>query len=415
MRIARQNLKLEILSFLACFLTGSAFIAILPEPARAANAFEQGKEEFNLKRYHAAKAQFMVAINQNPSNQRAYLYLGRCLEYLKEPEDAQATYRACFTVNPFSEDGKRAKQYSMEIAGRMESKEHRAVDSPEHVIDSGLLIQRQSLDLQARKLREAEAYARSRRMAGRRQGYFYTPRELMRRDPRAELSNRDFIQNRTGIYDTNIESAKYRAHGHKTALSVQDTANALIERLGRKSNSSAPALRALGTNLYVQYFRSKNDEEDVPPPPDPPIELRAKQLKFTEIPKAYKAQSKIFKFPTVGPEDLLTPAKTESVEEALFRNSFKSGQKPSSSAAAATNATPKQPTVKSRIDSIKSDTDAANEGARLVEDDPDTGLPPEPADSKGGRDSVQTAPEEKTRTGESGQSNSPSNSGVQNY
>lgn len=287
-------------------------------PALAASAFERGKEEFNLKRYHAAKAQFMTAIQQNPNNQKAYLFLGRCLEFLKEPEDAQATYRACYSVNPFSEEGKRAKQFSMDVAGKLEAADHRAVDSPKQVIDSGLLIQRQALDLQARKIREQNLHARNRRNVSWRQGYFYTPADLIRRDRNTEISDRDFIRDSSTIYGSQTESIRARAHGQKVAQSVQDTANALIERLGRKTNSTSPALRALGTNLYVQYFRSISEEEDIPPPPDPPIELRAKQLQFADIPRAWRSQSKIFKFPTAAPGEIANASKPPTLEQALF-------------------------------------------------------------------------------------------------
>jgi hypothetical protein len=297
----RERLRATLLSLSAT----CALLVSFSNAAFAANAFDLGREEFKLKRFHAAKAQFMTAVTENPSNQKAYLYLGRCLEYLKEPEDAQATYRACYSVNPFSEDGKRAKQFSMDVAGRLEAADHRAVDSPKTVIDSGLLIQRQALDLQARKIREMNEYAKNRRNVSRRQGYFYTNADLVRRPPGSDVSDPDFIRNSGMIYNAQIESTRAKAHGQHLAQNVQDTANALIERLGRKTNSSSPALRALGTNLYVQYFRSQSQEEDIPPPPDPPIELRAKQLQFTDIPRAWRAQSKIFKFPTINQQELL--------------------------------------------------------------------------------------------------------------
>lgn len=308
---------------------------IFPQGAWAVNAFEEGRAEFRLKRYWAAKAKFMTAVTQEPRNQKTYLFLGRCLEHLRDYENAQATYRACFSVNPFSEDGKRAKQFSMEIAGRAEASEHRAVDDPQTVVDSGLLIQRQSLELQARKMREAESYYRNRRNVSRRSGYYYSTYDLTHRT--GEVSNQQFINNSNRIYDWQNEANKARLHGQRSAQSVQDSANALIERIGRRTGSS-PALRALGTNLYVQYFRSKAEEEDIPPPPDPPIELRAQQLKFNDIPKAWRGQSKIFKFPTIGPDDILAQKKpkpllndtlSDPAEAPVKRVSQSSSNKPS--------------------------------------------------------------------------------------
>jgi|AGTN01.2.fsa_nt_gi hypothetical protein len=292
MSIGPQKRKVEFLLFvIGGFLAGLLLPGGLCAPQAAlateafeldkqAGAFERGRQEFQLKRYYAAKAQFMAAVTQNPNNQRAYLYLGLCLEALKEWEDAQATYRACFAVDPFSEDGKRAKRLSMELSGYLESRDHRAVDTAEDVYKAGLRIQRQSFELQTRKLNEAQAYVNNNRGRNRRRGFNYTPYDLTLRQ-QDDVSNMDFIRNAHDIYDGQTQEARAQAFGLKNAQNVQDSANALIERLGRKTKRS-PALRATGTDLYVQYYRTKNDEDDMPPPPDPQIELRAKQMRLSE-------------------------------------------------------------------------------------------------------------------------------------
>lgn len=251
------------------------------EMSKNASPFEIGKRDFGLKRYYAAKAQFMAAVTQNPSNQRAYLYLGLCLEALKEWEDAQATYRACFAVDPFSDDGKRAKRLSMELSGYLESRERRAVDTPEDVYRAGMRIQRQALELQERKLRDAGRYVSNNRARGRVRGHHFTPDDLMHRSRQDELSDWQFIRDAHEIYDAHTQEALARGFGVRSAQNVQDAANNLIERLGRKTKNS-PALRATGTDLYVQYYRSKNDEDDEPPPADPEIELKARQMKLSE-------------------------------------------------------------------------------------------------------------------------------------
>lgn len=295
MSIGRQKRKVEFLSFgifvlLPALIVGCSCTIAFPQAALAAEAFEldkqagafeRGQQDFALKRYYGAKAQFMAAVTQNPSNQKAYLYLGLCLEALKEWEDAQATYRACFAVDPFSEDGKRAKKLSMELSGYLESREHRAVDAAEDVYKAGLRIQRQSLELQTRKLREAQPYVGYSRGRSRRRGFYYTPYELTQRRQQDDVSNMEFIRNAHDIYDGQTQETRARAYGLKNAQNVQDSANALIERLGRKTKRS-PALRATGTDLYVQYYKTKNDEDDMPPPPDPQIELRARQLRLSE-------------------------------------------------------------------------------------------------------------------------------------
>lgn len=293
MNIGRQKRKngfllLRIAVFCSVFLCCTITVVFAPPSVHAteafeldsrAGSFEHGKQDFGLKRYYSARAHFMNAVTQNPSNQRAYLYLGLTLEALKEWEDAQATYRACYAVDPFSEDGKHAKRLSMELSGYLESRDHRAVDSPEDIMKCGLRIQRQALELQARKVREANGYARNSRGRGR--SYNYTPPVLPRRSQDDDVSNMDFIRNSHDIYDGLTEEERARAFGLRNAQNVQDSANNLIERLGRKTKRS-PALRATGTDLYVQYYRSKNDEDDIPPPPDPELELRARQLKLSE-------------------------------------------------------------------------------------------------------------------------------------
>ncbi len=309
---------LRALSVLACLV----FACASAPAVHALAAMEQGKEELKWRRYQAAKAQFMIEVQRNPSNQKAYLFLGRCLEYLREFEDAKATYRACYSVNPFSSEGKQAKKLLLDISGQMEGREHRAVDSPQDVIDSGVLIQRQSLELQARKIREARVFEQSRRNMSPRRGYIYTPDGLYNdgQRRRGEVSNQDFINNSHRIYDSANEAAKARAFGQRQAQSIQDTANALIERLGRKSTGSAPALRAIGTNLYVQYYRSATEEEDnVPVPQDPPMELRARQYRLGDsIPrqrKPSKQSSPTFTArkseavkSTIGPDDVASKA-----------------------------------------------------------------------------------------------------------
>ncbi len=318
MGMGGRERAVRALCVLACLIGASTST----QPAHALAAMEQGKVELKWKRYNAAKAQFMLEVQRNPSNQKAYLFLGRCLEYLRDTEDAKATYRACYSVNPFSLEGKQAKKILLDISGKMEEREHRAVDSPQDVIDSGVLIQRQSLELQARKIREARAYEQSRRSMSPRRGYNYSADGLYNdgQRRRGEVSNQDFINNSHGIYDAANEAAKARAHGQRQAMSIQDTANALIERLGRKSTGSAPALRAIGTNLYVQYYRSSNEEEDnMPLPQDPPMELRARQYRLGDpIPKSRKmvglsraimsARNSETVKSTIGPEDVASKA-----------------------------------------------------------------------------------------------------------
>ena len=58
----------------------------------AETALDRGKAELKLNRFHAARQEFINAIKERPGDQKAYLFLGRTLEILKEWDDAKATY-----------------------------------------------------------------------------------------------------------------------------------------------------------------------------------------------------------------------------------------------------------------------------------------------------------------------------------
>jgi hypothetical protein len=72
----------------------------------------------------------------------------------------------------------------------------------------------------------------------------------------------------------------------QTAQYAQDTANNLQRLMADKSNnSSTPKLRALGTNLFVRYYGSHDQDGSTASvaPPDPLQELKAKQWKLSEM------------------------------------------------------------------------------------------------------------------------------------
>lgn len=312
--------RLRVLTYLIVAWIGFSVTGV-NQPAHAETLIESGIQNLNYKRYWSAQADFQKAVDQNPQDQKAYYYLGMTLERLKDRDNAKAAYRACYGLNPFSEHGQKARRALLDVSEKIESNANRAVDTPETVAKTGILIQRQSMELQERKLREARGHANFRMQQGR----YYSSRnypnhqlynpasnytgynpaamgvgninqpnpynQIFNRNPNDEISNARFIQDSHMLYDSANEATKMRAHGAKTAASVQDFSNGLIERLGRKKDDVP--LRALGTSLYVQYYRSAEEEEDTPPPPDGPLELRARQMKYQyEDPVFPKAEKK---------------------------------------------------------------------------------------------------------------------------
>ena len=105
--------------------------------------------------------------------------------------------------------------------------------------------------------------------------------------------------NMSASYDPNQQSWSYRSSDYQVQQSrrqqaeaqssayTQDSANNLERLMAEKQNTGAsnPKLRALGTNLFVRYYGSHDQDGSTAgaPPADPVQELKAKELKFSDM------------------------------------------------------------------------------------------------------------------------------------
>src|ERR1700722_20555099 len=68
-------------------------------------AFNEGMENYNNHRFHAASDSFQKALAKDPNNAKTHYYLGLCFEALMDPDSAKSEYEMAFQINPFSEQG----------------------------------------------------------------------------------------------------------------------------------------------------------------------------------------------------------------------------------------------------------------------------------------------------------------------
>ncbi len=66
---------------------------------------------------------------------------------------------------------------------------------------------------------------------------------------------------------------------------AQDSANNLQRLMSEKQNPNQPKLRALGTNLFVRYYGSHDQDGSTPSAPaaDPVVEMKANQWKLGDM------------------------------------------------------------------------------------------------------------------------------------
>jgi len=264
------------LSCVMLFLLGAALISM---PRALAGPLEDGVEQYYYKRYHTAAMFFEEACAKDPMNWKPHFYLARTLEQLREYEAAKAEFEYCFRLNPFSKEGRLAKQAVLDLAADRERRKHIA-DDPMIVAQALRLLNSQSADLKGRIRAEANRLANERmRVAAERLGmrvetnpnryrrWYYRPDE--------EVSGRAYIQNSWHRNDAMREAALARIEATRRAAEIQKSSNNLKLLIADPSNKPGSAkLRALGTNLYVRFYGSP--ERDDIPGEDKPLELKAK-------------------------------------------------------------------------------------------------------------------------------------------
>lgn len=264
--------------------------------AQAMSLVDEGKENFKARRFYAAEDCFNRAILADPQNQLIRYLLAQTLEQLYDNNAAKAAYTDCFRINPFNEQGMAAKKALVQLNGRIEEKAHEATDKPETVLKTIDTIRGQSAELQQNYVMRGRAQAAWALEQGNRaaaqQGYY--SRMTMRG-----------LRNGRGIYDYNryyemssagqIATAWHRADAQSQALrhtvqatqaarEIANSAANLQILLAEPKRANEPKLRALGTNLYVRNYGT-DDHADPIPPEDPPIELKATELKLASLPR----------------------------------------------------------------------------------------------------------------------------------
>ena len=167
-------------------------------PRAAAGPLEDGVEQYYYKRFHTAAMFFEEACAKDPMNWKPHFYLARTLEQLREYEAAKAEFEYCFRLNPFSKEGRLAKEAVLDLAADREARKHVAED-PMIVQQALRLLNSQSADLKGRVRAEANRLANERmRLAAERLNLRVETdpnryrRWYYRRDD--EISNRAAIQ-----------------------------------------------------------------------------------------------------------------------------------------------------------------------------------------------------------------------------
>lgn len=248
-------------------------------PQAIAGALEDGVEQYYYKRFHTAAMFFEEACAKDPMNWKPHFYLARTLEQLREYEAAKAEFEYCFRLNPFSKEGRLAKQAVLDLASDRERRKHIA-DDPMIVQQALRLLNAQSADLKGRIRADANRLANERmRLAAERlnmrvetnpnryRRWYYRPDE--------EVSNRAYVQSSWHRNDAMREAALARIEATRRAAEIQKSSNNLKLLIADPSNKPGSAkLRALGTNLYVRFYGSP--ERDDIPGEDKPLELRAR-------------------------------------------------------------------------------------------------------------------------------------------
>jgi len=279
------------------FLSFAATLVLTGSAAFADSLVDQGMEAFDQKRFYAAEDFFNKALAQNPGNQSVYYFLGKTLENLYDPKSAKEAYQNCFRINPFSVQGKYAKQAVTRLSGQIEGDKHTPADTPEQTSKTIDMINRETADAKQRygatANREA-AWAGTRannelkslgyRMSsdlsaisrgGRGRGTTYQM---------GEMSNMYAIRTSYIRSDGQVQANLARAAGTQAQAELQSSANNLQYLLADKKHEGQAKLRAFGTNLFVRYYGNE-DHEPQTAPPDPLVQLRATQLRLSELPR----------------------------------------------------------------------------------------------------------------------------------
>jgi tetratricopeptide (TPR) repeat protein len=133
------------------FATLTLVTVLIPSAALASQLLEDGKQDFAIKRYHAAADEFGQVVKAEPSNSSAYYWLGRSLEELKDREGAKAMYEASFKLDPFGAEGREARESLFNLETKKAALDH-PTDGVKVTTDTVRVINQQAGDLRQRKI-----------------------------------------------------------------------------------------------------------------------------------------------------------------------------------------------------------------------------------------------------------------------
>ncbi len=260
----------------------------------ASSSFEQGVEQFQAKRYHAAAKLFTQAESQSPNSQPVHLYMGQTLEQLLDTEGAKSEYEACFRINPFNLPGRKAKELLLNLSGKQAAKIYAAADTPETVEQTVRIIKGQTAEAKSRYRNWGDLYARQRLRQGNYSASLWNQQanlalsdlrhnQYYGRGAQDEISSWGVIHSHYAVTDAQTQAYRARSWGTQAQANLQESANNLIRNINRRGAPDQPMLRAQGTNLYVRYYGGS--EQDDLPPEDPPLELKAVAKKLQIPPR----------------------------------------------------------------------------------------------------------------------------------
>jgi tetratricopeptide (TPR) repeat protein len=114
----------------------------------------------------------------------------------------------------------------------------------------------------------------------------YTPSTNLRasrqRGARAARSTAPSVSPSYNVSDAQVQQMHKQQEDAQHAQYAQDSANNLQRLMSEKQNPNSPKLRALGTNLFVRYYGSHDQDGSTASAPaaDPVVEMKAKQMKL---------------------------------------------------------------------------------------------------------------------------------------
>jgi tetratricopeptide (TPR) repeat protein len=309
------------MNFRRAFLLSLVTTFVLTGPAAfAASYVDQGMEAYDQKRYYAAEDLFNKALQENPGNQSVYYFLGKTLEHLYDTKSAKEAYQNCFRINPFSVQGKYAKQAVTQLSGQIEADNHTPADTPQMTAKTISEINRQAADSKQRYDKvgtQQAAWSITKANNELAQlGYRYRmstanlgPNTRKGTINMGDMSSMYAINTSYIRTDGQVQANLARAAAAKAQTELQTSANNLEYLLADKKQPGEAKLRAFGTNLFVRYYGNE-DHEAPTAPPDPMIELKATQMRLSELPPLKASHQ-----PTQPGSEQYSPQELKAVQE----------------------------------------------------------------------------------------------------